>query len=172
MSTQPAPGGNPRRLETGSFWASLNTQADVIGALLMRELHTRYGRENVGYLWMFLEPMMLAIAVTLLHAGQPSHYGSDIRTVPFAILGYTIFIMFRGIFTRAEGALEANMPLLYHRSVTIFDILASRALLEGAGVTATFVILISFTAAATFRRGRSSCSPPSSRCSGSRSPRR
>ena len=146
MATQPSAGGRGRR-SPGSFWTGLGTQADVIGALLMRELHTRYGRENVGYLWMFLEPMMLASAVAMLHAGQGSHYGSDIRTVPFAIVGYAIFIMFRGIFTRSEGALESNMSLLYHRSVTIFDIIASRAVLEGAATTATFAILITFTAA-------------------------
>ena len=40
-----------------------SNQRKVIGALLMRELHTRYGRENVGYLWLILEPMMLAGAV-------------------------------------------------------------------------------------------------------------
>lgn len=119
-------------------------QADVIGALLMRELHTRYGRDNVGYVWMFLEPMLLSIAVTLLHAGQKSHYGSDIRPVPFAICGYSIFIMFRGMVTRAEGALEANAPLLYHRTVTIFDMMFARAILEGAGTFVTFIVLMVF----------------------------
>jgi capsular polysaccharide transport system permease protein len=144
MATYPDFGDGPRKLGFRGWMTALSTQGDVIGALLMRELHTRYGRENVGYLWMFLEPLMLAGAVALLHAGQPTHFGSDIRAVPFSILGYSIFIMFRGIFTRAEGALESNMSLLYHRSVTIFDILASRAVLEGAGTTATFVILIGF----------------------------
>jgi capsular polysaccharide transport system permease protein len=128
---------------SGSFMASLKVQAHVIGALLMRELHTRYGRENVGYLWLFLEPMMLAGAVASIHAGSGSHYGSDIRTVPFTICGYCTFILFRGIFSRAEGALESNMPLLYHRSITIFDILFSRAVLEFAGTMATFAILLS-----------------------------
>ena len=125
-----------------SFLRSFAMQMNVTGALLMRELHTRYGRENVGYLWVILEPMMFASAVAVLHAGQPSHYGTDLRPVPFTILGYTIFIMFRGIFGRAEGALEANMPLLYHRMVSIFDILLSRALLEGAGTLMTLVILL------------------------------
>ena len=41
---------------------------NVIGALIMRELHTRYGRENIGYLWMVLEPMTLAVAVSSLRA--------------------------------------------------------------------------------------------------------
>jgi capsular polysaccharide transport system permease protein len=114
------------------FQRGLKVQGNVIGALLMRELHTRYGRENVGYVWMFLEPLTLASAVSVIHAGEKSHSGSDIRMVPFAMLGYSLFIMLRGMVGRAEGALESNSSLLYHRSVTIFDLLFARGLLEGA----------------------------------------
>lgn len=126
-----------------SFWTGLRVQGNVVGALLMRELHTRYGRDNIGYLWVFLEPMTLAGAVALLHTTGGSHPGG-INPVPFAILGYTIFIMFRGMVTRADGALESNMPLLYHRRVTIFDMMFARAILEGAGTFVTFAVLISF----------------------------
>ncbi len=134
-----SPGARASRFAEG-----LRVQAQVIGALLMRELHTRYGRDNVGYLWMFLEPMTLASAVSLLHVGSKTHSGSDIQMVPFVMLGYSIFIMMRGMVGRAEGALESNMPLLYHRSVTIFDMLFARALLEGAGCFVTYLVLISF----------------------------
>lgn len=126
------------------FWRGLKVQGDVIGALLMRELHTRYGRDNIGYLWIFMEPMTLAASVALLHVGGGSPHGMTIHPVPFAILGYTIFIMFRGMVTRAEGALESNMPLLYHRRVTIFDMMFSRALLEGAGTFVTYAVLTGF----------------------------
>ncbi|MBB3475458.1 ABC transporter permease [Sphingomonas sp. BK345] len=131
----------------GGFWRGLKVQGNVIGALLMRELHTRYGRENVGYLWIFLEPMTLAGAVALLHVGSGSSHTTSIHPVPFAILGYTIFIMFRGMVTRADGALESNMPLLYHRRVTIFDMMFARALLEGAGTIVTYIVLIAFVIA-------------------------
>jgi capsular polysaccharide transport system permease protein len=121
---------------------ALVIQGRVIGALIMRELHTRYGRDNVGYLWMILEPMMLAVAVSAIHIGQGLHFGGDVRPVPFAIIGYGIFIIFRGIFTRAEGTLESNRPLLYHRMVTILDMLVARAILEGAAVGMTVIILL------------------------------
>lgn len=128
------------------FWKGLKVQGDVIGALLMRELHTRYGRENIGYLWVFLEPLSLASAVALLHAGHGLPHGG-IHPVPFAILGYTMFIMFRGMVTRADGALESNMPLLYHRRVTIFDMMLARGLLEGVGTTMSFIALMGLVTA-------------------------
>lgn len=126
------------------FWRGLKVQGNVIGALLMRELHTRYGRENIGYLWVFLEPLSLASAVALLHMGHGLPHGG-IHPVPFAILGYSLFIMFRGMVTRADGALESNMPLLYHRRVTIFDMMLARDLLEAVGTIMAFIVLISTT---------------------------
>ena len=59
------------------------------------------------------------------------------------MLGYTVFILFRGIVNRSEGGIEANAPLLYHRMVTVFDIIVARALLEVAGVFLTFTVLMS-----------------------------
>jgi capsular polysaccharide transport system permease protein len=139
MSSSPIPAAPPR----GPFLKALTVQMRVLGALIMRELHTRYGRENVGYLWMFLEPMMLASVIGLLHY-ESGHTvaSSDIKPLPFGVIGYTTFILFRGIVNRAEGAIEANAPLLYHRSVTVLDMVIARALLEFAAVFMTFAIIM------------------------------
>jgi capsular polysaccharide transport system permease protein len=117
-------------------------QANVIGALILRELHTRFGRENIGYLWVFAEPMLLAIAVAMLHSGEHLRYLGGLRPVPFALVGYGLFIAFRSILTRAETLLEANRPLLFHRQVTLFDMLAARALLEAASTLAVLSSLL------------------------------
>lgn len=130
------------------FLRGLAVQANVIGALIMRELHTRYGRENIGYLWMVLEPMTLAAAVSSLHLFQKSTaYGSDIQPVPFTICGYCVFIIFRQIVSRSEGVIESNAPLLYHRMVSVLDMVIARTLLEAAGVTCTLIILLAFAVA-------------------------
>jgi capsular polysaccharide transport system permease protein len=131
-----------------AFLRGLTVQANVVGALIMRELHTRYGRENIGYLWMVLEPMTLAVAVSSLHVLQKSPvFGSDIQPVPFTIVGYCVFIIFRQIVSRSEGVIESNAPLLYHRMVTVFDMIFARSLLETAGVSVTLAILLGFAAA-------------------------
>jgi capsular polysaccharide transport system permease protein len=129
--------------EKPSFMASLAIQMRVIGALLMRELHTRYGRENIGYLWLIGEPLMLGSVIALLHSGSHTQEGG-IDPVAFTVVGYTNYIMFRGIVNRAEGTLHANLPLLYHKMVTVFDVAISRALLEAAGTTMASTILVSF----------------------------
>ena len=40
-----------KELHKTSFLESLLIQKRVIGALLMREIITRYGRNNIGFLW-------------------------------------------------------------------------------------------------------------------------
>lgn len=125
-----------------SFFDGLSSQMRVIGALILREMHTRYGRENIGYLWLIGEPFMLASVITALHVSGHTPYGSDIKPLAFAVLGYTTYIMFRGIVNRSEGALESNAPLLYHRMVTILDITTARALLEAAGTVSTYLLLM------------------------------
>lgn len=123
----------------------MDGQIHVIGALVMRELQTRYGRDNIGYLWLLAEPMLLAGAVAGIHVGGGAggHYGSDFRVVPFTLTGYCVFIIFRSIITRAETTLDANKPLLFHRMVTIFDLLFARALLESLSAIAALAILLS-----------------------------
>lgn len=127
------------RSETGRLLRGLDVQFHVIGALLLRELHTRYGRENIGYLWMLLEPGLLATAVSALHTGQ--RRGLVFAPVGFALCGYCTFIIFRSIVGRAETTLEANKSLLFHRFVTVFDMLAARAALESVSTVATLIIL-------------------------------
>ncbi|MFD1952420.1 ABC transporter permease [Sphingomonas arantia] len=123
-----------------SLWAGLAVQIRVIGALILREMHTRYGRDNIGYLWMIAEPLMLGSVIALLHSGSPAHDG--VSAVAFTVVGYCIFIMFRGIVNRSEGAFESNVPLLYHHQVTMFDVTIARAILEGAGTFLSFLVLL------------------------------
>jgi capsular polysaccharide transport system permease protein len=128
----------------GAILRGLGVQCDVVGALLMRELHTRFGRDNIGYVWAVLEPGLLVLAVTILHIAAASRTGFGMEAAPFWIVGYTPFCMFRFMVLRAESAIESNRTLLYHRMVTILDLLIARNLLEFAATVMAMVILIGF----------------------------
>lgn len=127
---------------THSFYEALTLQLDVIGALVMRELHTRFGRTNIGYLWLIGEPLLLATVIGSLHAFQPAHFGSSIPPVPMSLLGYCVFIIFRGVVNRSESLLESNMPLMYHRMVSVTNLSIARLVIESAGCFCSFVILM------------------------------
>lgn len=126
-----------------SFYEDLTQQMNVIGALVLRELHTRFGRNNIGYLWMIGEPLLLATVIGALHLFQPGHLGSTMPPVAFSLVGYCVFIIFRGIFNRAESILEASLPLMYHRMISVLNLSLARVVVEAAGCVTTFVLLYS-----------------------------
>ncbi|MBA4162609.1 MAG: ABC transporter [Novosphingobium sp.] len=125
-----------------SIASALRTQGNVVGALILRELHTRFGRANIGFLWIFGEPLLLAVAVGALHSAQHLPLTGSAKSVPFALAGYALFIMLRSMVSRAETLLEANRPLLNHRHVTLFDMLLARALLELGSTVAVLALLL------------------------------
>lgn len=120
---------------------SWRIQRRVIWALVLREILTRYGRHNIGFLWLFLEPMLFTVAVTILWTATKAVHGSNLPIVAFAVTGYSSVLLWRNMPNRTIKALEPNLSLLYHRNVRPMDIYIARLLLEVAGATSSFVVL-------------------------------
>jgi ABC-type polysaccharide/polyol phosphate export permease len=125
-------------MSLGRSWA---IQRRVIGALLMREVLTRFGRHNIGFLWLFVEPMLFTLGVTALWTAAQATHGSRLPIVAFALTGYSSVLLWRNMPSRCIGAITPNLSLLYHRNVKVIDIYAARLLLEMAGATMSFAIL-------------------------------
>jgi capsular polysaccharide transport system permease protein len=116
---------------TPSLLPLLRIQGRVIGALILREMIARFGRRGGGFLWLFLEPLLFMALIggfrfvifheTLRH---------DIPIVVFAFVSLLPFLMFRHILSQSVGAVVQNSGLLYHRQVTVLDVLLARNLLE------------------------------------------
>jgi capsular polysaccharide transport system permease protein len=135
--------GKPTQYST-SLFRSFQIQLRVIGALLMREILTRYGRHNIGFMWMFVEPMLFTTGVTLLWAFAKMHHNSNMPIAAFALTGYSTVLLWRNMPARCVGSVEPNLALTYHRNVKVIDIFASRLLLEAGGATMSFIILSVF----------------------------
>lgn len=123
------------------FRSPLKIQMDVLGALILREVMTRYGRHNIGFLWLFVEPMLFTLGVTALWTIANMHHGSSLPITAFALTGYSTVLLWRNMPGRCVGAIGPNSVLLYHRNVRIMDIFLSRLLLEAGGATISFAIL-------------------------------
>lgn len=108
-------------------------QMRVIKALMLRELTTRFGRENIGFLWIMAEPLLFAVLVGLLWRAMkgPLEYGVDI--VAFVVSGYIPLVLFRSSVTRAVSSFTANGSLMYHRQVKVLDLILVRFLIELIG---------------------------------------
>ena len=116
-------------------------QKRVIGALMIRELTTRFGRENIGFLWVMVEPLLFAVLVGLLWRAMkgPLEYGVDI--IAFVVSGYIPLVLFRSSVSRAVSSFTANSGLMYHRQVTIIDLVFVRFLIEFIGHMMAYVFI-------------------------------
>lgn len=134
LGARPAP---PSRLVE-----AFRVQMVVLGAVMMREIHTRFGRHHMGYMWLFFEPMILGGCIAIVHhiSGHGLPGGMDILS--FYIVGYTPYYLFRSILNRAAGALISNAPLFYHRQVTFLDVMVARNLLDCAAVMIAVAVML------------------------------
>ena len=128
---------------TPSSLQSLGIQRRVLHALLMREIITRFGRKNLGVLWLVGEPMLFTLGVATLWSMIRLHAGSPIPIVAFAVTGYSSVLMWRNSATRSASAIAQNKPLLFHRNVRVIDVLLTRIALEIGGATGSFIVLSS-----------------------------
>ncbi len=102
----------------------------AIRALLLRELQTRFGHYRLGYLWVFLEPL-LTIGFKLVVLGSIMQ-----KTLPgisyeiFLVNGILPFFMFRSGLSQALTATQSNKGLLSYRPVKPIDTVLARTLLE------------------------------------------
>ena len=130
-------GGRPNR----SFLRSLAIQTRIIGALLMREVITRYGRHNIGFFWLFVEPMIFTLGVTALWTAVQSSHNVRLPIVAFAVTGYSSVLLWRNMPNRLVGAVGPNLALMYHHNVKVFDVYAARLALEALGASISFSVL-------------------------------
>lgn len=126
-----------------TFLASARIQRRIIGALLLRELLTRFGRHNIGFLWLFVEPMLFTTGVlgiwTLYHNNH-----TPFPLTAFCVSGYATVLLWRNTIGRCGNAVGPNRALMHHRNVRVIDLFLARIVLEIAGASVSFIILLTF----------------------------
>lgn len=130
-----------------SLLRSMAVQGRTLHALMMREVITRFGRNNLGALWLVVEPMLFTLGIATMWNAMGMNHGSSLPIVAFAVTGYSSVLLWRNCAGHSLGAIDENRPLLFHRNVKVIDAFLIRSLLEIAGATGSFIILaVAFTA--------------------------
>ncbi|MCW2396661.1 capsular polysaccharide transport system permease protein [Sphingobium sp. B8D3C] len=128
-------------------WA---VQVRVIHALMIRELITRFGRENIGFLWIMAEPLLFAGLVGLLWHFTHGATEHGISVIAFVATGYIPITLFRHGVARSMACFTVNQSLLYHRQIKMVDFILARFIIEILGGMMAYlfmaVVLIAFGA--------------------------
>lgn len=116
--------------------------ARVVGALMMREMATAYGRSPGGFAWAVLEPVAGIALLTLV-------FGLFLHAPPvgtsfalFYATGLLPFLLYLDLSQKVAEALRFSRPLLIYPRVTLFDAAVARFLLNAVTQLAVFAIVI------------------------------
>lgn len=115
---------------------------DVVHALFMREVKTRFGSSKLGYFWLFAKPVFqIAIFALLYHltgrtsiAGQPA--------ILFLATGIIPWMLFTNTLKQVSTAVSANKALFAYRQVKPIDTFITRALMEMSLFVAVFGVIL------------------------------
>ena len=124
------------------FKDGLHIQMLVVKALMIRELTTRFGRENIGFLWLMAEPLLFAGLVGIVWTLMKGTEMHGIGVIAFVVSGYIPLTFMRHAFSKSANIFVANGALLYHRQIKILDFVFVRVLIEVIGSMMAFVFIV------------------------------
>ena len=103
-------------------------QRDVIYALLLREIASRFGKTRGGYLWVLVEPVAhLCFPIFLMgFIRQVVLPGVDYPV--FLVYGFMPFLLFKAICLQTMEGTNANRGLLSYRQILLMDVFIAKAM--------------------------------------------
>ena len=123
-----------------AFWRGLAMQIRILHALIIRNLMVHYGRDNIGFLWLILEPMILCAGVISLRWFIQGHEEHGVALVPFLLSGYMPLTLWRHLTNGAQYLIRRNGGLLFHRRITVLDLYVATMAQEFVGCTLAFIV--------------------------------
>lgn len=142
MTAQNSTNTSARRLPAAepTLPTRLKIQINVISALMIRHLMARYGRGNLGFLWLVVEPIVLVVGVVTLWSFLYPKGKHGLPITGFVLASYMSLTLWRHLSSTIK-LISSNMGLFYHRRITVLDVFIARALTELAGISAAAILV-------------------------------
>lgn len=115
----------------------------TIGALILREMSTTYGKSAIGYLWALVEPiaaLTLMSVVFSLFLRQPA-LGANFPL--FFASGFLVFQIYAGVGNKVATSIQFSRQLLEFPAVTALDAVLARFILNYVTQLTVIFIMIS-----------------------------
>ena len=142
MSTEITKTGHVRpEVQSSDFAHALTVQIRCVSAIIVRDIMMRYGRSNIGFLWFILEPMILCSLVLVLWGTLDPAYNHGIGVVSFVFTGYMPLTLWRHMSSSCVNTSRRSSGLLWHRNITLLDVIVGRMTMEFLGTTAALFII-------------------------------
>lgn len=119
-------------------------QKRVVHALMMREVHTRYGRFKLGYLWAIFGPLIhvatFVVLFKMLNRASPIGGGLEF----FFVSGLIPFFAFQRHAVNVMSSYRANNALFSYPQVKKIDATIARFILDFSTYAFVFLVVTAF----------------------------
>ncbi len=122
--------------------SDLEVYANVIHALILRDMRTRFGGSYWGYVVVVLWPVahIFAMVTIMLFRGMPSPMGNN--PILFVATGAVPALVFQYTSRESMKAIIVHKPLTYYPQVKIFDIILARFIVESVKGFQGLIIIV------------------------------
>ncbi|SFR42907.1 ABC-type polysaccharide/polyol phosphate export permease [Yoonia tamlensis] len=114
-----------------SFGSAAQRKAQILAALVMRDIRTRYGRNRLSFVWALLEPLahvaVLAVVFWITMRSDPP-LGDNFLL--FYFTGVQPFLLFSKIGGQGAAAVSGGRGILQLSAITPVDLILSKAAVE------------------------------------------
>ena len=120
----------------------LQIQRDVIYALLLRELSSRFGRSRGGFLWVLVEPIAHLLVPVIIRGFIRGGLMPGVEFPVFIVYGILPFLLFKAICLQIVDGVNAGQGLLSYRQVLLMDVFIAKALAFFVIQAIVFIIVL------------------------------
>jgi capsular polysaccharide transport system permease protein len=112
------------------LWDLIATRKRVIGALMMREIYSRFGRDSLGFGWIVFEPLIFVFPVLTMWSfiRAPVEHGVDVMILCWT--GYLPLMLYRHMCGFQLGLLQSQIYLFQHKPIATLDVILARIFVE------------------------------------------
>jgi len=120
----------------------LEIQRDVLYALLLRELSSRFGKSRGGFMWVLVEPVAHLLLPILLFGFIRQGMVPGVEYPVFLVYGFLPFLLFKAICLQIVDGTIAGQGLLSYRQVLLMDVFVAKALAHAVVQAIVFSIVL------------------------------
>lgn len=121
-------------------------QRNVIYALLLRELASRFGKSRGGFVWVLVEPLAHLVVPVTIFAYIRARIVPGVEYPVFLVYGFLPFLMFKSICLQIVNGVNSSQGLLSYRQVLLMDVFIAKALAHTVIQAIVFVIVLTVLA--------------------------
>jgi len=120
----------------------LRIQRDVIYALLLRELSSRFGKSRGGFLWVLVEPIAHVLVPVALFGFIRQRVMPGVEYPVFIVYGFMPFLLFKAICLQIVDGTNTAQGLLSYRQVLLMDVFVAKALAHCVIQAVVFLVVL------------------------------